>query len=377
MTQCESIFCSTSKKSVRFVCPLGHQIVYQNADVRLVSRQNERRSAADFKRGVGSGHKSLSGGLFIARRAIDLAREVETGHKLGFQRMRQLGRWKIVVFNGISRPKNLCILQAWNRTQEGLLHIKRKAGGHSIDIEFFGMSTLRAPRKYCVPVLLANLTTLSSIEGQYRGPVPSIRPLYKGDLPRFAAIMSCVFVVVFVIQQGSCSTWNFSAFVQFSVYKSLSSPLSKGRNPNRGGGSSPIWIWHREKSIERRLIRQGVPVLNLPVANPNFRRWSVSLELPSAIRPPFFDSPPMWSSARRKVPAVITTLSPRIATPMSVSTPLTDSFSIKRQLAVACRTSRPGCLSNWAFRRNWYAFLSHCARGARTLAPLERFSIRN
>ena len=46
--------------------------------------------------------------------------------------------------------------------------------------------------------LSANLTTLSSIDGQYLGPVPSITPAYKGDLCKFSLIILCVSAFVYV-----------------------------------------------------------------------------------------------------------------------------------------------------------------------------------
>ena len=46
--------------------------------------------------------------------------------------------------------------------------------------------------------LSANLTTLSSIDGQYLGPVPEISPENNGDLFKFFLIISCVFALVYV-----------------------------------------------------------------------------------------------------------------------------------------------------------------------------------
>ena len=46
--------------------------------------------------------------------------------------------------------------------------------------------------------LSANLTTLSSIDGQYLGPVPVISPPYKGERCKFFLIISCVSGVVYV-----------------------------------------------------------------------------------------------------------------------------------------------------------------------------------
>ena len=48
---------------------------------------------------------------------------------------------------------------------------------------------------WCLGLSL-NLTTLSSIDGQYLGPVPSIIPAYKGDLCKFSLIILCVSALV-------------------------------------------------------------------------------------------------------------------------------------------------------------------------------------
>src|SRR5579871_5210376 len=56
--------------------------------------------------------------------------------------------------------------------------------GMLVDIPFTYTSCVSRPsgsRKIWCLVLSGNLTTLSSIEGQYRGPTPAIWPLYKGE----------------------------------------------------------------------------------------------------------------------------------------------------------------------------------------------------
>ena len=49
--------------------------------------------------------------------------------------------------------------------------------------------------------LSANLTTLSSIEGQYLGPVPCISPEYNGERSILSFIILCVSSLVYVSQQ--------------------------------------------------------------------------------------------------------------------------------------------------------------------------------
>src|SRR5215210_3251386 len=115
------------------------------------------------------------------------------------------------------------------------------------------------------------------MEGQYRGPVPFIRPEYKGDLSRLSRMMAWVAGVVRVIQQGRCSIWNFPKRKKFSA--SGSSASNSGTNVNIGGGSSPSCLSHFEKSIDRRFSRHGVPVLNLPISNPSCCKLSLKVEL--------------------------------------------------------------------------------------------------
>ena len=51
---------------------------------------------------------------------------------------------------------------------------------------------------------MANRVILSSIEGQYRTPVPLIWPEYMGERCRFARISACEAAVVLVIWQFTC-----------------------------------------------------------------------------------------------------------------------------------------------------------------------------
>ena len=156
--------------------------------------------------------------------------------------------------------------ESGDRTNKLVLDFEGQARGKAIDINIHWVWRPSGSRKSWCASFSANLTTLSSIDGQYRGPTPSIRPVYIGDLSRFARIMSCVRRVVWVIQQGVCSTWNIRSPEEFRVKRSAGSfSRNSGRNENAGGGSSPSCRSHRVKSIERAFNRQGVPVLNLPI----------------------------------------------------------------------------------------------------------------
>jgi hypothetical protein len=164
--------------------------------------------------------------------------------------------------------------------------------------------------------------------------------------------MSCVSGVVWVIQQGICSTWNSLSSLKFSVKISFLNFSISGQKAKRGGGSSPNWTSHREKSMERPLIRQGVPVLNLPTAKPSWRRFSLSSELASAMRPPGRLFSPTCNRPRKNVPAVTTILFAAILKPRSVSTPITLPSLTRTFATVACFRSRFSVPSKTAFIRN-------------------------
>ena len=62
---------------------LGCQIVDQDADVRLVAAESERRLPATCRRRVDAGDQPLRRRLFVARRAVDLTREKESRRRGG------------------------------------------------------------------------------------------------------------------------------------------------------------------------------------------------------------------------------------------------------------------------------------------------------
>ena len=87
-----------------------------------------------------------------------------------------------------------------------------------------------------------------------------------------------------------------------------------------------------------------MPVLNRPTWKPISCRFALRLELVSAIRPPGLLFSPTCKSPRKNVPEVITTVRAAIATPMSVSTPITAPASSITRDTVPCLTSRFCCL---------------------------------
>src|SRR5580704_14455658 len=95
--------------------------------------------------------------------------------------------------------------------------------------------------------------TLSSIDGQYRGPTPSIafKP-YIGDRCRLARISACVSALVCVMWHANCGPGN----------------LGRERYENVSGTGLGGCASVREKSTDLLCTRGGVPVLSRPVGKP-------------------------------------------------------------------------------------------------------------
>ena len=106
--------------------------------------------------------------------------------------------------------------------------------------------------------LSSNLSTLSSIEGQYLGPIEFILPLYIGDNFFEFLIIPCVSLFVYVMLQEIC------LLIFFLVKKE-----------KKYGSSSAFCSSKLLKLIVRESRRGGVPVFNLPILKLNFLSCSL------------------------------------------------------------------------------------------------------
>ena len=100
-------------------------------------------------------------------------------------------------------------------------------------------------KSWCLSLSL-NLTILSSNDGQYLGPLPSILPEYIGLRSRLSRIICFVFSFEYVM-------WQHTLFLGASSVSKLKGTVS----------SSPSCSSRLVKSIDFLLTRDGVPVLNL------------------------------------------------------------------------------------------------------------------
>ena len=115
------------------------------------------------------------------------------------------------------------------------------------------------------------------MDGQYRGPTPSIRPPYIADFDRFSSIISCVFSLVKVIPHETCSAVGF---------------LDK--KENIVGSSSPGCFSNFSQFIDFPFSLGGVPVFSLPNFKPKPSIFSASFNDGFApIRPAEYETSPM------------------------------------------------------------------------------------
>ena len=75
VAQQQAVFAAAREHSVGLVGPLRDEVVYQNADVRLVAPEDEGRFAAHAQRRVDSRDEPLARRLLVARGSVYLSRE--------------------------------------------------------------------------------------------------------------------------------------------------------------------------------------------------------------------------------------------------------------------------------------------------------------
>ena len=182
-------------------------------------------------------------------------------------------------------------------------------------------------RKIWCDCLSANRTILSSIEGQYLGPTPSICPPYIADRERLSRMIWWVVSLVWVIPQAICRASG-----------------ALDRKEKSVGSSSPGWLSSRAQSIVRPSRRGGVPVFRRPrgKSKPCIRSAN-AIDGASPMRPAAKLSSPIRMRPRRNVPLVRITVCARTSSPFARRTPLTTLPSRSRSTTSPARTVRLSC----------------------------------
>src|SRR6185437_10183368 len=137
------------EQAVRLVHATRHEIVDQHSDVRRVSAKYDRVSTRAGEAGVQAGNYSLSGRFLVARRAVDLAGEVQAIYGLDLQRRVELRRRIVIVFDRITRAVHAGALEPGDAVEDLDLDVGRERGRKPVDIELARVVTFRF-EKYLV-----------------------------------------------------------------------------------------------------------------------------------------------------------------------------------------------------------------------------------
>ena len=133
----QPVFASGGHHAVGFVCALGHEVVYERADIAVGAPEYHGLLAAQLQRRVHARDKALSGSLLVARRAVELPRAVQPAHLFCLQRGIQLRGVDAVVFYGVGAAGHLGLLKSRDGVQKLKLHLLGKRGGQALDIQLF------------------------------------------------------------------------------------------------------------------------------------------------------------------------------------------------------------------------------------------------
>src|ERR1700722_12996033 len=133
--------------AIGFVGALGDQIIDENRGVGFGAIQNQRRVLLYLECGVDASHQSLAGSLFVAAGAVDLAGQEKVGDLFGFEGAFEFGRVDGVVFDGVTRPQHVGILEARDLLQNLKLHFHRQGCAHAVDVNLVSVQTFRFEEK--------------------------------------------------------------------------------------------------------------------------------------------------------------------------------------------------------------------------------------
>ncbi len=107
LAQQQAVLGARGVQSVRLSDVLGRQIIDQDADVGLVTLQDKAGATLDDAGGIDARDQPLRRRLLIAGGAIDLARQEESGGRIGLQRAHDLVRWDEIILDGVADAHHL------------------------------------------------------------------------------------------------------------------------------------------------------------------------------------------------------------------------------------------------------------------------------
>ena len=141
LAQQDAVLCARGKHAVGFVDAFGYQVVDQYADVGFVALQYDRLQPLQCPMRIDAGHQTLGCGFLIAGRAVYLAGKVEAAHQLRFERMMQLRRRKVIIFNSIAGAEDVDVFQTADFVQRFQLDFPGQRRREAVEVIFVGAAT--------------------------------------------------------------------------------------------------------------------------------------------------------------------------------------------------------------------------------------------
>src|SRR6202022_2641100 len=119
-------------------------------------------------RGIPARHQALRSRLFVARRAVDLARQEKPGNSLGLKRGRELARVDIVVLDRITRPAHDGVLEPGNGGEQRPLDVLRQRGRDPVRVDRVVVETLGL-EEYLMAIAMGEADGLPLARGAVAG----------------------------------------------------------------------------------------------------------------------------------------------------------------------------------------------------------------
>ena len=92
-------------------------------------------AALRSKRRVGAGEQPLRRRFLVARRAIDLSSQEQSGHGFELEARAKFARIDVIIFDRITWPDDGYVLEPGQRAQKLLLHLRRERRGEPVGID--------------------------------------------------------------------------------------------------------------------------------------------------------------------------------------------------------------------------------------------------
>ena len=122
--------------------PAPDQIVDHHADIAVSAIEHMRRHSGSESSRIETGHQSLRGCLFVARRAVDLSGKIKPRHRPNLQRSVELARVDMIILDRVARPDHLDAFETGDRRQQRALSILRQGRRNAVRIDGWVLESL-------------------------------------------------------------------------------------------------------------------------------------------------------------------------------------------------------------------------------------------